>query len=254
MFIFCKLIYSVLAMGTNQSVSTTDTTSVVSTQIQNTTGGCMFSDDASNTIDISGNDNVVSGVTQSEKVMMSDTCVSSALSNSNLADSLANQIMSGSSNSSSSFWSAFGWTGNSTKANISNYISQFSINDTANTCSTNLNGNNVLAIVGNNNVVEGISQTEVDNLYGNCVLTTGGTNDMINTITDATNQTATNSANNPISPIIDSIESMFKNFADIFIVGLVLIMVFILVKVLVKSSSLAHGGNHKDIKHVHFSI
>ena len=222
-------------LGGHQSRQTVNaTTSVVSNAVQNVTQTCITYVYGSNTFNISGDGNVVSGVNMKIGIRVDSTCTEEVTGKDTFQNVLQDKISQLLKDQEVAMTQ---WLDNSkdeTKTNIKQSIENNITSNTVQTCVNKINMQNLFNISGNSNVVKNVLQEGTANVISKCMLTDDHVASTVNDVTNTINQHSEYESQNPFAFITDAIEAIMKNamvvIAIIFIVVLCFIGLFMVLR------------------------
>jgi hypothetical protein len=202
-------------------------TAVTANVLQSTTQDCINITYGGNTISVTGDFNVLSGVGQTVSISVSSKCgvmtqqasdFKSALS-ANLAQSLRSQqialtgwLDSSRNDQSTSLQQSV--TTNITQANVQN-------------CLNTMNGYNILNVTGSGNVIKDVAQNASLNLVSECMLQNGQASKVVSDITDTVNQSAVLESKNPLAFIADAMAAAFSSIVYGVIAVIICVIMFV---------------------------
>lgn len=199
-------------MGGHESKQTvTATTTIVATNISSATQNCVQVVVGGNTLDVSGNNNVVQDNNQSVTISVTAECVQRTVNDSNFQTNLNNKIVQDLKDKGVA---GTQWLDNSKDSNdttLTNSITTSVSNTTVQNCLMSLNGSNVINVSGNNNIVSKNTQTTAIKAISTCYSKSANASDTISDITDGANQTNDHTSDNPFAFITDAITAMAKS-------------------------------------------
>ena len=217
-------------MGGHQSKqSISASTRVVGSVVQKVAQDCISYVNAENIIVIRGNGNIVGTVDQSVSIRVDSDCriLSSqdAEFTTKLNDSMT-QVLSDQQIALTQ------WLDNSkddTENSISQTIKNKVTQTTVQTCLTNVNGHNVFAISGDDNVVSKATQSSAIDVISNCMLNQGQQSDTVSDISNTINQHSTYVSQNPLAFLTDTLEAIMKSAMTLLAVVFIVIVCFIVI-------------------------
>jgi len=215
-------------MGGHQSKQTVKaTTSVVTTAVQNVTQTCITYVYGSNTFNISGDGNVVSGVNMKIGIRVDSTCTAAVTGKTSFQNDLQNKISQLLKDQEVAMAQ---WLDNSkdeTKANIKQSIKSNITSNTVQTCVNKINMQNLFNISGNSNVVKNVLQEGTANVISKCMLSDDQTVNTVNDVTNTINQHSEYDSKNPFAFITDAIEAIMKNATVVIAIIFIVVICFI---------------------------
>ncbi len=227
-------------MGGHQSKQTVlQSTQLLSNIVQKTAQNCFGTTTGDNELNISGSDDNVSDIKQnitlSVKTSCSDLSSQSSTFNTNLQTSIQQTLKD-------QEVALTQWMDNSNDSQYSSIAQKIQTNvtnDVVQNCINTLDGKNVINITGSGDTVKDATQNIQLSLIAKFLLQNGQTNDVINSITNTTNQHSTYTSKNPLAFITDSIESVSKSIIHmVAIFFIVFICIVFLMEVIDKHSNL----------------
>jgi hypothetical protein len=217
-------------MGGHQSKqSISASTKVVGSVVQTVSQDCITYVNSANEIVIRGNGNVIGTVDQSVSIKVSTTCGvfndQDSTFTSKLNDSMT-QVLSDQQIALTQ------WLDNSkddTENSISQTIKTNVKQATVQTCLNNVNGHNVFAISGDDNVVGKATQASALDVISSCMLNQGQQSSTVNDISNTINQHSTYTSQNPLAFLTDALEAIMKSAMTLLAVVFIVIVCFIVI-------------------------
>ncbi len=198
--------------GGHQTVqSLSETTSVVSQAIQQTTSSCTSAQWANNIINVSGNNDDVKGDVQSVTVTVNASCAAAALDQANFQNTVTQSAGQSSSDAEIALTQWLDNSKDSQTGTIASSVLNTFTQTAVSSCMASSTSNNVLNVSGSGDSLEGVTQSAMSNVAASCLLQVGQTAEALSTVTDALNQQATYTSANPLSFISDALNAIGKD-------------------------------------------
>ena len=215
-------------MGGHQSTqSAKDTTTVVSTAIQNVAQNCINYVNSDNDVVVSGNGNVVGDVTQTLSISVNSSCVAQLTQDAGFENNFENEVAQLLEDKEEAMTQWLDSSQDSVSSDVKNSITNNIKSDTVQTCLNNINSKNILDVSGNDNVVKNIVQSSTTNLITQCMLGQGQTSNTVNDVTNDINQHSQYTAESPFAFITDAIEAIAKSSMALIALGVIMLICFV---------------------------
>ena len=217
-------------MGGHQSKqSISASTKVVGSVVQTVSQDCITYVNSANEIVIRGNGNVVGTVDQSVSIKVSSDCGISTMQDADFENKLKTSMSQVLSDQEIALTQ---WLDNSkddTENSLSQTIKTKVTQATVQTCLNNVNGHNVFAISGDDNVVGKATQASALDVISSCMLNQGQQSSTVNDISNTINQHSTYTSQNPLAFLTDALEAIMKSAMTLLAVVFIVIVCFIVI-------------------------
>jgi hypothetical protein len=214
------------ADGSKARSSTNIDVSAAVSAITNTIMNCNGNGNVMQTIRISGDDNLISGVTQRQVFKISSECGQNIAKNSHLQQQVASDLVNSAMATGSGITSALGGSKSEIETRIRTDVEQMFTDNTITNIINSVNAGQEIDISGNRNIIKNSNQDQTTESISKGIQKAINSLSSIQDITTTTSSNATAVTTNPISDVVDSV---FKGFAGlmqywvIIILGLALI-------------------------------
>lgn len=216
--------------GGHKTVQTvTGTSTAVANVMQIVNQSCINIINGGNVIDISGNFNIIDGLSQTSSISITSDCVGHVKQTTSL-DTIINDAISQTSNDQEIALTQ--WLDNSKDTTRTNLISNITTNvssTTSQTCVNDLDSKNIFIVSGSGNIVKGAAQKSAIDLISKCLLGQEQASSVINDMTNTVNQHSTYTSKNPFAFITDAIEGVMKSSVGVIAIIFIVLVCFIIV-------------------------
>jgi hypothetical protein len=214
--------------GSSSKTTISDTANLLSSATMSSVVTCIATDSNSNNINVTGNDNIIKNISQSDKFTFKTNCLNDTSNENNMIQRLNNNTAS---SQAAEQQALAGFLDASTQS-ISDKIATNVLNtitiSTANTCMTQVTSNNNFNVNGNQNVADGIKQTSDIDVLESCLLQAAQQNDTATTITNISNMAQSYKSDSLFEPFT----SAFQNIAEAGMLG-IFIIIFIVACIII---------------------
>lgn len=219
--------------GHHSTQSISASSSLLTNATLKQTQDCIAVTDGSNVIDVSGNANVLSGVTQNLTFTVKQDCLSKLESRDDFQQKLATEIAASLKDQSVAMMSWLTPGSSRQHTAINNSVTTNVTTETVQKCLSQLEGNNIVNVRGSGNVLSGIVQNMQQGLVGSCMQGTAQTLTAITDISDSINQKQSSVQKNPLSFLTDALQAMVQDIAlSVAVIVLAIAGIYAIAKVL----------------------
>lgn len=225
-------------MGAAKSKLTVNATSAsIANGLLKSTEDCLTYVSADQSIIVSGQDNVVSDVTQTMSMTADASCVGSSVSVASIQNSIKTDVGQTAQTAIDKATDLVDSSGATVETDIAASVETNITEEVAKSCLSALSGKQLVLVTGNNNLVTGTNQEQKANMVSSCLLqTTQGFNAATN-IADLVNQQSDYSAKGPIADATDAWASVSKSAIYMIAVFFILIIVAVIMFEVIHSRS-----------------
>jgi hypothetical protein len=216
------------SMGGHQTKQSVEqSTKIGANVMQKTVSNCLTTTLSQNCLNVSGSNNYVSGVHQSVSIGRDAKCSTFASQNNTFKNDLKSSITQALEDKEVA---GLQWMDTSKDENtvaIKRDIEATFTQETVQACVDNHVVGNCINVTGTSNTVENITQEAVLNSFSDCILSEKQTSEMVNKITDTTNQHATYTSENPLAFIGDAMKAIATSIAAVAAVIVIVLICFV---------------------------
>jgi hypothetical protein len=212
--------------GSSSSVTNVIDTSVAVKTLTNAIMSCRGNSNITQMLNISGDNNTISGVRQLNAFKLSSTCNQEIKDNKQIQQDIANQLTAAAEAKGSGILSALGGSKSDVNTKIFSDISTMLESNTVNNIVNNVNQLQGINISGNNNIVKDFTQQMTSELVFSSVQTAINNLDAVQRLNTASNSQSTAVTTNPISDVIDSV---FNGLSGLLKYWVILVIVVVLI-------------------------
>jgi hypothetical protein len=217
-------------MGGHQSTqSVSVSTDLVTNAALNVTQNCLTFMDGTQVISVFGSGNVVEGNIQRMSLSVDSKCLSEMSQQGQFENKIADSVAQSLKDQEIAFsqWMD-GSKDDQSSAIAENVTTNITFNDVQN-CVASLQGTQLVIVSGSNNVVVDNVQEQTMSLASSCMMRGSQATDVVNDVTNTTNQHSTYESKNPFAFITDAIEATMKSAIAIAAVVFIAIVIIVLV-------------------------
>ncbi len=237
--------------GSNSKSSISDSSTLVSNVLVQTSTSCVTGSDQSNTINIFGNNNEINDVYQKATLSYNSSCKGGT----EAGDTVINGLSSTLNNQQSSETQALVGFLDSSSQKVSDKVNT-SITDTLQNqssvnCLTSLSGNNTININGDNNTANSDTQVSSIDYLSNCINSNNTVNNGTSDITNYLSANQSYKSDSILEPFTAAFEYLTKDIT-LSIIGFVILCILIaVVYYFVKKYSGSSSGSSGSNNNVH---
>jgi len=236
-------------MGGHHSKQSMKATSSIVTKVSSEqTQNCIQVADGTNLLNVYGNANVVTHITQDMTFEIKADCVNQMVESNKFEADLQNQIQQQLKSQDIAMTSWLSAGSDNQSAEIDNSVTTLISTKVIQNCLTSLTGRNVINIQGSNNVVSDVVQQQSQSALTSCIQGTKESNSTIANITNVANQALSHIDKNPFAFITDAIKAVVTSIAVL--IGVVVVAVVMMV-IVGKTLSLSKKKKHADLPPLH---
>lgn len=214
--------------GSHSTQSISASAQVTAKIVQDTVQGCLTTSVAGNTLTIDGSGNQLSDVQQRVSISVSAGCQTLSNQSGTFKTDLDNSIAQ---NMRDQTVAMTQWMDNSRRdsnVQLSQSLSTNLTQSMVQNCTNSLNGQNVIVVRGDNNVVQRAAQDATLTLIAKCMQQNGQAGEAAATITNAVNQQQTYVAQNPLAFVGDAVVAALQSVAGIVAILIVVVVCLVL--------------------------
>lgn len=223
--------------GSSSRQSVSASTSVAAKIVQDTIQDCLVTAVGGNTVNISGSGNNLSDVTQKVSISVNSNCQALSSQSSSFQNAMQNSVSQNLRDQSVALTQWMDNSSRNTSTQLSQSVSTELDQKMVQNCTSKLNGQNIIAISGDNNTVKNVVQDATLSLIAKCLQQNGQAGNVISQITNSVNQHQEAVSANPLAFIGDAFKAIFSSVAGIAAAAFVLIVCLILLYKAVKHVS-----------------
>lgn len=218
------------AMGGHHSTqSSTESSSIMTNATLNVAQNCLSYVDGTQVIGIYGSGNVFRGNIQSSQLSVDMRCVDAMGQQGSFSDQLTSSIEQELADQEVALTQWLDSSSDTQKSAITQRIVEgITFTDVEN-CLASVDGTQLFVVDGSNNVIVDNLQEQTQNLATQCLLSGGQAANVVNDVTNTTNQHSTYDSENPFAFITDAIQSVFQSGAVLAVVLLIAVVLFAVV-------------------------
>lgn len=218
-------------MGGHHSKQTLSASSDVTTNaVFKQTQDCITATDGINVINVTGDGNVLSGVTQHLSFAMKQDCSSTMNANSTFQTKVQDQITQALKDQDVALTSWLSAGTSTQETHLAKSIQTNYTSDMAQKCLANMVGRNVINVQGSNNVLRDDLQEQSQSMITSCLQGNKQTLGTMTDISDIINQGLSHLDKNPFAFITDALQSIVRNLAIAAVVAIVAVVALVIMK------------------------
>ena len=242
-------------MGGHQSKQTVDDTLDISTSsTANNSNINAITVSSSNTGIISGDSNIVSGVTQTVEVTITADVWSNVKSDTDLQTSVSQSMQQKIEDKSVAMTQFLDKSKTDISNIVNNHVTQDVTVNNITKCTNAFNQSNTLIISGSNNYVKNYHQAVVATILADCSMDSASTQQFGTTMTTALNQYSSSVSENPFAFITDTIQTIAKSGMMLIAVIFIALICFVLLFKLLHKPKTSDNVQYIQVPQQDFAI
>lgn len=213
--------------GHSSKISTDVTSNFLASATLETTKSCEATSSQGNSTVISGNDNVVDGVTQINSKTLNMNCYQNAIQSTDQESAMTTTIQNSVKDKSIALLGSLDKSKADLEATINNNVQLLTSQKVLQSCVISTAQNNSLEVYGDRNIVKNFTQTITTDALANCMQGSDQAAKAISSITNAANQSEEHTEENPLAFIGDALNAASKNLMIIAAIAFIALICFL---------------------------